>query len=690
MNIYLANCNMQSVRVLATDSLSSSPIEMNMQNLLNDLKLLLEKDPRFMAEGKILKNAVVEAALKPDAGLVKMLLNNQAIREHFFLNVDGTLVFDKVKFQDFVSNKQFLPDSYTAFKNKIGLFDRNNKPIADGKDVVLAWAYKDCVLEGGMTKEEAKRDEIFYNTTLAPDEITRLFDPKVLTKFEYWDQAAAKVGKPKSVRDITQSENLLVKGNNLLALHCLKQRYTGKIKLIYIDPPYNTGSDDFRYNDTFSRSTWLTFIKNRIEASKDLLSPEGVFVMQLSDHRVAEGKLLLDEIFGRENFINQITVKTRSPSGFKTVNLGAFESAEYLYFYAKNKGAVKSNPQYVKTEYDRNYKFLLKRNEKSPETWVIENIEDIVSKELGFQSSKECKKALGSQAVDLKMAAFALQNASDVFRYTEINDDASKDAVALREKSKNNPQKIYIVGERGAEFLVRGGKQIYFYKNKIRSIDGENVPSMLLSNIWTDISWEGIANEGGVKMKQGKKPERLMKRILDMYTHAEDVVLDYFAGSGTTCAVAHKTGRRWIAVEQLDYIKDLPESRLRSVVNGDQTGISKIADWNGGGDFIYCEIMEWNERYIQPIRKAKTTKELLKVHEDMKKEAFFRYDVDISAYQGKDFEELPFADQQKALISCLEMNHLYVNYSEIDDKTYAVSGADKKLNRQFYGDGGKD
>lgn len=233
-----------------------------MQNLLTDLQAVLEQDSRFMADGKILKNAVVEAALKPDAGLVKLLLKNKPIRAHFFLDVDGTLVFDKVKFQDFVSNKQFLPDSYTAFKNKIGLFDRNRKPLADSKDVVLAWAYKDCVLEGGMTKEEAGRDEIFYNTTLAPDEITRLFDPKVLTKFEYWDQAAVKAGKAKPVKDIGQSENLLIKGNNLLALHSLKKRYAGKVKLIYIDPPYNTGGDEFRYNDTFNHSSWLTFMKN--------------------------------------------------------------------------------------------------------------------------------------------------------------------------------------------------------------------------------------------------------------------------------------------------------------------------------------------------------------------------------------------------------------------------------------------
>jgi adenine-specific DNA-methyltransferase len=199
--------------------------------------------------------------------------------------------------------------------------------------VVLAWPYKDCVLEGGQTKEEASRSEIFYNETLAPDQIDRLLAPKSLTNFRRYDKDGVK-----QATSIGREDNLIIKGNNLLALHTLKQVYARQVKLIYIDPPYNTGNDEFMYNDSFSRSTWLTFMKNRIEASMPFLADDGVFVVQLSDHRVAECKILLDNIFGRDNFINQITIKTRSPSGFKTVNLGVFETAEYLYVYAsKNK-----------------------------------------------------------------------------------------------------------------------------------------------------------------------------------------------------------------------------------------------------------------------------------------------------------------------------------------------------------------
>ena len=155
-----------------------------MQNLLNELKQLLLQDERCVAEGQLLKNKVVELALSIDAQLIKLLLKNKSIKKHFFTDIDGVLVFDKIKFQHFISNKEFLPDSYTAFKNKIGLANENSDYLSESREVVIAWPYKDCVLEGGQTKEDQKRDEIFWNETLAPDEIDRLLAPKVFTSFK--------------------------------------------------------------------------------------------------------------------------------------------------------------------------------------------------------------------------------------------------------------------------------------------------------------------------------------------------------------------------------------------------------------------------------------------------------------------------------------------------------------------------
>ena len=302
-----------------------------MQNLLNDLMLLMEQDNRLVAEGKLLKNKVVELALALDPGLIKQLLKHDAIRKHFFVEVESVLVFDKIKFQRFVSNKQFLPDSYTAFKNKIGL-TANGEYLTESKEVVLAWPYKDCVLEGGQDKEDARRNEVFWNETLAPDQIDRLLSPKALTGFKRYDKTGEQ-----SVAELSLNDNLIIKGNNLLALHTLRKVYAGKVKLIYIDPPYNTDSDSFEYNDSFSMSTWLTFMRNRLSVAKELLADEGAIFVQISDVRVGHLKLLLDEIFRAENFINQITVRTKSPSGFKTVNLGVFETAEYILAYGKSK-----------------------------------------------------------------------------------------------------------------------------------------------------------------------------------------------------------------------------------------------------------------------------------------------------------------------------------------------------------------
>lgn len=239
-----------------------------MQNLLNELTELLANDDQLVVEGKLLKNKLIELALKMDTGLIKLLLKSDNIKKHFFTDVDGVLVFDKIKFQRFVSNKQFLPDSYTAFKNKIGLVNENGDYLSESREIVLAWPYKDCVLEGGQTKEDQKRDEIFWNETLAPDEIDRLLAPKVFTGFMRYDKDGEHVLDGREKIDFA-NENLIIKGNNLLALHSLYKKFAGKVKLIYIDPPYNTGSDSFKYNDNFNHSTWLTFMRNRLEIAKN-------------------------------------------------------------------------------------------------------------------------------------------------------------------------------------------------------------------------------------------------------------------------------------------------------------------------------------------------------------------------------------------------------------------------------------
>ena len=268
-----------------------------MENLLDNLKTLLQKDERLVSEGELLKNKIIELAIKLDKDLVELLLSDKQMKEIFFTEVGNATIFDKDKFIKFVSNKQFLPDSYTAFKNKIGLTEDDGF-LSEKKEVVLSWPYKDCVLEGGMTKEDQKRDEIFWNQTLAPDEISRLLDPKVFTHAKRIDKKGEhKLEKFKIDENGDIKDNLIIKGNNLLVLHSLKKRFAGKVKLIYIDPPYNREVDTF-YNARFKHSSWLTFMRNRLEVARDLLKNDGVLFVQCDDNEYPYLKALMDGING--------------------------------------------------------------------------------------------------------------------------------------------------------------------------------------------------------------------------------------------------------------------------------------------------------------------------------------------------------------------------------------------------------
>ena len=222
-----------------------------MEKLNDVLVKLLKTDVRYFTDdGEFLRNAVYEDAMKMDSSLIKLLLTNDICKARFFTEVDGVLVFDKIAFGWVINNRQFLPDSYTSYKNKIGLTDSNSDSLASSNNVVLSFPYKDCVLEGGQSREDQKRSEVFYNEILAPEEVDRLLYPKVFTGAKRF----SKSGVEENI-EYREDDNLIIKGNNLLAISSLLQRYEGEIKLIYIDPPYNTGNDSFEFIDAFIRIT---------------------------------------------------------------------------------------------------------------------------------------------------------------------------------------------------------------------------------------------------------------------------------------------------------------------------------------------------------------------------------------------------------------------------------------------------
>lgn len=544
---------------------------------------VLKQDERFFTDdGQLLRNAVYEAAMQMDSRLIKALHNNEDTRKRFFTDVDGIAVFDKVGFGWVINNREFLPDSYTRYKNKIGLVNNKGDYISTSNDVELVFPYKDCVLEGGQTKEDQKRSEIFYNETLAPDEVNRLLYPKVFTNAKRYTADGVQ-----NITEFSGEDNLIIKGNNLLAISSLLAKYEGKIKLIYIDPPYNTGSDSFGYNDSFNRSSWLVFMKNRLEIAKQLLSNDGAIYMQLDYHQVHYAKVLMDEVFGEENFQREIIWRIGWLSGYKTKDNNWIRNHDTILFYSKDDKSLDFKKHYIpKTE----FKAIANSNaERYP-------IEDVWN---------------GNEYDDLNSIA-------------------------------------------------------------IVSFSGETVSKMLNP-------------EDEVK---GQKSEKLLERIIKAHTTENDIVLDFFGGTGTTAAVAHKLNRKYIICEQLDKHIDIMIRRLVKVIDGEQSGISKRNNWQGGGSFVYCELAKLNQNYVDAIEKATTDEELTKLYADILEAGFISYKVnpkDIDT-NSESFIKLSVGDKKRLLMELLDKNQLYVNYCDIDDETYGISEEDKAFTKSFYGE----
>ena len=267
-----------------------------------------------------------------DPKLIRALRSVPELEQVLFRHQDGAYFFHSDRFYAFLNHKAFYPDSYTSFSQTIGLTDAlTQRPITRHEEIVLNFPYKDCLLEGGQTKDDkVQRRERFWNELLAPEEVNRLLTPKVLTNFRRY---TTKGNMP--VKDIDPlKENWLIKGNNLLVLHTLKQRFAEQVKLVYIDPPYNTGNDSFTYNDSFSHSSWLVFMKDRLQIARDLLRTDGVVFVQCDDNEQAYLKVLMDEIFGRENFVGIITAQT-NPRG-RSLDKHIAKTYEYIIIHARN------------------------------------------------------------------------------------------------------------------------------------------------------------------------------------------------------------------------------------------------------------------------------------------------------------------------------------------------------------------
>lgn len=578
-----------------------------MKNIYDIVVDLLKSNKRYLSEdGNLLKANVYSDAMTMNKELIETLLKNEATREKFFVEINNNYVFDKQGFAWFVEEKEFLPDSYTKYTNKIGLTS-NYKFISQNNDIVIDFPYKDCVLEGGQTKEDQKRDEIFFNEMIASDEISRMLSPKVFTNIKKY----TKDGNI-SISKFNENDNLIIKGNNLIALTSLLKKYNGKVNCIYIDPPFNTGNDSFNYNDKFNRSTWLTFMKNRLTIAKDLLAQDGNIFIHIDVNQSHYLKVLADEIFGKDNFVEELIWAYGSPSGGRAATPKPVNIHDYILHYAKDYQQRKQNRIYI--PYSEKY-------------------------------------------------------IKDWFKFKD--DDGRVYRRRLRGKDENG-ENIWI-------------KQ-YLDESK-------GIP---LSTVWNDIQQvyaDPRAYKDGNKsdvevikeFSGGQKPEELLKRVIEMSTDEGDLILDYHLGTGTTIATAHKLNRRYIGIEQMQSQIDIIISRMQKVLSGEKAGISKDVNWIGGGDFVYCELKENGQELINYVLDANEN------NIDEIKEKIVNDDRIISYITkneikeaNEEFNNLSLEEKKKALISLIDKNKLYINYSDMDDMNYNIPEEEKSFTKSFY------
>lgn len=647
---------------------------MNNKQLIEEV---LKIDDRLWNKDKTELNQtlLLDLVEKIDEKVIGLLLQEENLREKFFVKIKDVYVFKTNDFRFFMEENK-IDNSYTAYKNRIGLTD-GKRFLKDTNDVVLNWPYKDCILEGGQSTEEgldtyfeysektaeyeekkAKRKEIFYNQVLAYDEIDRLFDPKALVNWKrYTKDGEEEVKEIKRDEDGTIKENMIIKGNNLLALHSLKKQFAGKVKLIYIDPPYNTGNDGFKYNDNFNHSTWLTFIKNRLETAKELLRDDGVIFVQCDDNEQAYLKVLMDEVFGRGKLIGQIVWKKRSGVNDSKTNFSP--NHDYILVFSKNEnvslvGEQKHFSNYTNPDNDP-------RGE-----WT--------AGDLTCNKTAEERPNLFYPITDPKTGITYQCNPNRVWRTveTKMKELIKQEKILFPKNTNGTPS----------------------YKRHLSEVksDKQPVSSLFLNDALNQTATKEIQKIFNTKIFSTPKPESLIKKVIEISTQPNDIVLDYHLGSGTTAASAHKMGRQYIGIEQMDYVETIAVERLKKVIDGEQGGISKSVNWQGGGDFIYFELAKWNESAKEKILDCKNLEELEGFFDEMYDRYFLNYNLKIKEFREKvikeeKFKNLSLDQQKKMFITMLDNNQMYVNKTEMADKKFGISEKDQKLTSIFYNQG---
>lgn len=401
-------------------------------------------------------------------------------------------------------------------------------------------------------------------------------------------------------------DNRLIFGDNLLALKALEQEFSGKVKCIYIDPPFNTQQAFEHYDDGYEHSIWLGLIRDRAESLRRLLSDDGTLFVHIDDNELGYLIALLDEVFGRANRVSVVTFKQGSATGHKAINPGVVSTTNFILIYAKNKSLWTPNRVFTaRAERDKRYGQFIENYEEPFSRWRFVTLASAFAMSLGMPE-RGLKKTLGD-LYEEQLSEFVMKNAERVVRLARPDYNAvSSEAREMIDRSKARSGEVLLLErESHSNMYFVNGERILFYSDKLKFIDGRYVAGEPLTSLWDDILSNNLHNEGGIDFPKGKKPEGLIKRCLDLATKPGDIVLDSFAGSGTTGAVAHKMGRRWIMVELGEHCHSHVIPRLKKVIDGeDPAGVTAAMNWKGGGGFRYYRLapsLIINDRWGNPV-----------------------------------------------------------------------------------------
>lgn len=412
------------------------------------------------------------------------------------------------------------------------------------------------------------------------------------------------------IEDITKSygdsdtENMLIHGDNLLALKALENDYVGKIKCVYIDPPYNTGNAFEHYDDDLEHSIWLDMLYKRIQIIHSLLSEEGSLWISIDSTEGHYLKVMCDEIFGRSNFVSDITYEKSNVTGLGQGG-AIFNTGEKILVYKKNIlnfNEVLATEKLSKKTMQRYRKYILSEGKKE----LVEEFNSVsnglpvrIYKHINYEIGDISLKDFEKREIEIRSQYYEFFNT--IFRTYVVQSENEFQNALMARMDKNSLYSVEYIPSRGRN---KGKETTLFYYNAelcawlkdTAFLEGKDVvKTTKLSNVWKndDIPKADLGNEGGVAFPRSKKPEKLIERILSIATNEGDLVLDSFLGSGTTAAVAHKMGRRYIGIELGNHCYSHCKTRLDRVIDGeDKSGVTSLYGWNGGGGYKFYELAE--------------------------------------------------------------------------------------------------